>query len=156
MAVDNCVATACPQTDGGPCVSVSSSACQTCGQNAQGGGGPCASAYTACIDDMSGSPGASTGTEGCAALASCLNSCPTTGSTAQTCVNACFAEATAAAQQLYYEAGACIGDACPSESAVDGGAPCADQSSTACTNCSNAAQMSGGACYTSVGNCENN
>jgi hypothetical protein len=56
-ALDNCVLTACPTTDGGPCA-VASTTCTGCESEADFG--TCGSQFSACQDDKSGSSDAGT------------------------------------------------------------------------------------------------
>lgn len=144
-ALTGCVATTCPDTDGGPCASSISGACQDCTQNAQTVGQPCSTALVACIDDMSGASGDQLGS-GCNALTNCLDGCQSVN-----CESNCISAASSVGYQLYMELSECLDVSCAD---VDGG-PCASAGSQTCGDCEDTALSTGGACASDYDNCMN-
>lgn len=143
--LQDCLATTCPVTDGGPCAEPLGSACQACTQNAQNGGQPCADDLAACVDDLSGAAGDLSG-PGCNTLTTCLDSCQWIS-----CEQNCIDSVSSLGYQLYTILSECLTLSC---SEADGG-PCVTQASSTCGNCQYAALNSGGACSTDYSNCMN-
>jgi hypothetical protein len=143
-ALQNCIDTNCPATDGGPCEMQASGACQTCVEDAPTTG-PCAADNAACIDDMSGSAGDQGGT-GCTSLNNCLDSCQSIN-----CDDDCFAASSSVGYQLYTIFVECLDQTCPSTATGQ----CAVASNQTCESCETTAVNAGGACATAYANCQN-
>jgi hypothetical protein len=105
------------------------------------------SAFTTCAMGTTGNDGG-TGSGTCPSIITCANACTT-----QACEQMCVAMGTTAAQSAFTALVDCLFGQNGTSGAC--GAMCGTQSQ-ACTNCLNAAQMSGGACYTQVQNCQAN
>ena len=86
---------------------------------------------------------------GCLGLLMCENNCPATD---MTCPTTCQNNATSQGNSLFQSLINCVLQACPGSTAGD---PCFNSSSTACSNCLNQAQMTGGACEQPVTACDN-
>jgi hypothetical protein len=142
--LQDCITTACPDADGGPCEFGPSGICQTCVQTSQTAGQQCSSDLAACIDDMSGSAGNQVGS-GCSSLGNCLGGCQDVN-----CDNDCYNASSSLGFQLYSIFILCLNQTCPDN---DGGA-CSDPTSQTCGACQNAS-VNGGSCADDYDNCQN-
>lgn len=81
----------------------------------------------------------------CGEIVQCGNGC---GSD-QSCQQGCYDSGSTTGQNQFQALLSCIGEACPSTT----GGPCATQGSSACTQCLNTAQDTGGACASTLDTC---
>ena len=91
----------------------------------------------------------SNGMTGCLGEINCINGCAAND---QTCVQTCESNTTSQGNQLFMNLINCLLSACPDVQPTD---PCYDNTSTACTQCFNDAQMPTGACGNETAACDN-